>query len=161
MPILITCPTCGTNAAAPDNAAGKKVKCPKCQAVLDVPAQEAPPVLEVEPQPVVQYAPPPSAYPAPAAEPPSSRRGREDDYDDEPRRRRRDEDEDEPRRRRGRFSCPFCGSTAPPYEREEINSGGWVLFVVLILFCIPLCWIPLITMKDKIRHCSSCGTKIG
>jgi lipopolysaccharide-induced tumor necrosis factor-alpha factor len=163
MPILVTCPTCGTNAAAPDNAGGKKVKCPKCQAILDVPAPQAP-VVEVAPPaaPVAQYTPPPSAYPPPVPEPEPRRRRRDEEEDEEPRRRRRDEDDDEPRRRRGgRFACPYCGSTAPPREREEISQAGWIVFVVLILFCIPLCWIPLISMKEKIRNCSDCGSKLG
>jgi hypothetical protein len=38
MPILIQCPLCGNKGTAPDAAAGKKVKCPKCKQLLVVPA---------------------------------------------------------------------------------------------------------------------------
>ncbi len=41
MPIPITCPGCSARMNAPDAAAGKKVKCPKCQTVLAVPAPVA------------------------------------------------------------------------------------------------------------------------
>ena len=37
MPIAVTCP-CGLKLQAPDTAAGKGVKCPKCAAVVKVPA---------------------------------------------------------------------------------------------------------------------------
>lgn len=38
MPIPIQCPACGTKLQAPDQVAGKKVKCPKCGQVVAVPA---------------------------------------------------------------------------------------------------------------------------
>jgi lipopolysaccharide-induced tumor necrosis factor-alpha factor len=147
MPIPITCPTCGSKAQAPDSAAGKTARCPQCSASVPVP-EEFPLVRPADPE----------------APRPRGRRD-EDDYDDRPARRRRDEDDhdDRPARRRagGRFHCPFCGSEYPPVESEQISQAGWVLFVVLILFCIPLCWIPLISMKEKQRRCSDCGTKLG
>jgi phage FluMu protein Com len=37
MPVPIRCPSCATVSAAPDSAAGKKVKCPKCKHVLILP----------------------------------------------------------------------------------------------------------------------------
>jgi predicted RNA-binding Zn-ribbon protein involved in translation (DUF1610 family) len=37
MPITAVCPSCQSKVRAPDKAAGKRVKCPKCGAVLDVP----------------------------------------------------------------------------------------------------------------------------
>jgi uncharacterized Tic20 family protein len=39
MPISVACPTCGTKLKAPDSAAGKKVKCPKCNILIEVPAE--------------------------------------------------------------------------------------------------------------------------
>jgi hypothetical protein len=38
MPILLSCPGCGTRLNAPDSAAGKSVKCPRCQSTARVPA---------------------------------------------------------------------------------------------------------------------------
>ena len=52
MPISVVCPTCAAKINAPDKAAGKHVKCPKCGEPLLVPSaagptpdwmQEAPP----------------------------------------------------------------------------------------------------------------------
>jgi len=40
MPISVACPTCGTKLKAPDDAVGKKVKCPKCASLIDVLAPE-------------------------------------------------------------------------------------------------------------------------
>lgn len=37
MPLQVICPSCSTKLKAPDTAAGKKTKCPKCQAVVTVP----------------------------------------------------------------------------------------------------------------------------
>ena len=38
MPIKVVCPKCKKALNAPDAMAGKKVKCPGCMAVMDVPA---------------------------------------------------------------------------------------------------------------------------
>jgi hypothetical protein len=38
MPVPVVCPNCSAKLNAPDSAAGKKVKCPKCQGVITVPA---------------------------------------------------------------------------------------------------------------------------
>jgi predicted Zn finger-like uncharacterized protein len=37
MPIAIACPSCSGKFKAPDNAAGRTVKCPKCGSTIDVP----------------------------------------------------------------------------------------------------------------------------
>jgi hypothetical protein len=44
MPLQVVCPACNAKLKAPDTAAGKKTKCPKCQAVVTVPvdAPQAP-----------------------------------------------------------------------------------------------------------------------
>lgn len=41
MPIEISCNSCNKRLRVPDNAAGKRVKCPQCQTVLSVPATGA------------------------------------------------------------------------------------------------------------------------
>jgi len=59
--------------------------------------------------------------------------------------------------------CPFCNHEGPPTITKGISGGGWVLFIILLLFCIPLCWLPFVMdgCKDETRKCSSCGSKIG
>lgn len=41
-PILVTCGDCGKQIKAPPTAAGKKIRCPKCKAILAVPAANEP-----------------------------------------------------------------------------------------------------------------------
>ncbi|MBC7855772.1 MAG: DUF4339 domain-containing protein [Pirellulaceae bacterium] len=48
MPLQVACPSCNAKLRAPDTAAGKKTKCPKCQAVIAVPA-DAPQAPAVSP----------------------------------------------------------------------------------------------------------------
>jgi len=95
MPITIACPSCKARLNAPDTAAGKKVKCPKCQSPIPVPAAggaPAPakqPVKKAEPQgndfnfdddPDERPAPKKGAAPAKKAPPPDE----DEDFDDEP-----------------------------------------------------------------------------
>jgi hypothetical protein len=59
MPIKVVC-SCGAGFAAPDQYAGKKVKCPKCGGALSVPAAGAPNgVPAAAPRPAPSPAPPP------------------------------------------------------------------------------------------------------
>src|SRR5262249_16614044 len=87
-------------------------------------------------------------------------RRRADDYDDDrPSRRRRDDyddDEDRISLRRGGFRCPYCRSTERPYVSSQISPAGWVVFVIMILFCLPLCFIGLL-MTEETRTCADCG----
>ena len=39
MPISVICPSCGTKLNAPDQHAGKRGKCPKCQATVELALQ--------------------------------------------------------------------------------------------------------------------------
>lgn len=58
------------------------------------------------------------------------------------------------------FRCPYCQSAYPPMVMQRISAGGWVVFAVMILFCLPLFWIGLL-MKEDYRVCTSCGMKLG
>jgi lipopolysaccharide-induced tumor necrosis factor-alpha factor len=58
------------------------------------------------------------------------------------------------------YRCPHCGTTAPPQIVKKISDGGWIVFVVMLLFCFPLFWIGLL-MKEESRVCSMCLTKLG
>lgn len=61
------------------------------------------------------------------------------------------------------FKCPFCEHEGPPTTQKKMSSTGWVLFIVLLLLCFPLCWLPFVMsgMKEEVRLCGSCGTKLG
>src|SRR5262249_27343099 len=47
--IRVECPSCGTPLRGPDEAAGKKTKCPKCGATVTLPAAHGEPIYEAEP----------------------------------------------------------------------------------------------------------------
>ncbi|HEY1188714.1 MAG TPA: hypothetical protein VGE74_13755 [Gemmata sp.] len=116
MPIKVSCGSCSASLSAPDSAAGKKVKCPKCQAVLAVPAPEPewPKFEVVEPEELPPLRKPVRAETgddAPAKVEREDRPARpklvarrDDDEDDRPRKRRDydDEDDDRPRARKRR-----------------------------------------------------------
>jgi DNA-directed RNA polymerase subunit RPC12/RpoP len=68
------------------------------------------------------------------------------------------DDDDRPVRRG--FRCPYCGSREVPVTRSKISAAGWVTFVVLLLFCLPLFWIGLL-IKEEYRECYECGMRIG
>ena len=106
MPVTFPCP-CGNTLRVNDDLAGRRVRCPTCQAAVAVPAAEPPPAFEVVDGPV--NPPPPAARakarpvappefeaaddtPRPKRRPPEDDR---DDADDRPRRNR-------PRRRAAR-----------------------------------------------------------
>ena len=79
MPIPFTCLTCGGNFKAPDAAAGRKVKCPKCSAAISFPANivTRAKVLPASHSQIVAPTPPieekPNLAPAPAASSSSNR----------------------------------------------------------------------------------------
>jgi hypothetical protein len=96
MPITVTCTSCNATLRAPDAAAGKQIKCPKCQSVISIPASTTPD------SPVTPAVPPP-APPVPEAGPPMAGAAPpRSDFDDRPRRRRDFDDDDRDDRRRWR-----------------------------------------------------------
>jgi hypothetical protein len=42
----------------------------------------------------------------------------------------------------------------------KISTGGWVLFVGLLILCFPLCWIGLL-IKSSWKECPHCATPQG
>ncbi len=58
------------------------------------------------------------------------------------------------------FRCPYCGSTYPPQIARRISTDGWVVFGLLLFFCLPLFWIGLL-IKEEYRMCVTCGSKFG
>lgn len=64
MPIALFCGNCNAKLNAPDAAAGKKVKCPKCATILQIPLPEPEPSFEVvddepAPRPITKAKPKP------------------------------------------------------------------------------------------------------
>lgn len=57
------------------------------------------------------------------------------------------------------FQCPFCRATMPPLTRERVSQTGWIVLVILLLFCFPLFWIGLL-IKEPYRVCSQCGNTL-
>ena len=57
------------------------------------------------------------------------------------------------------LSCPFCQHEGTPAVEKKVSSAGWILFAVLLLFCFPICWLPLVIdpCKDEFRKCTACG----
>jgi hypothetical protein len=89
MPITVTCAGCNARLHAPDNTAGKAVKCSQCAAVVPVPVADAGYEVVDAPRPVARAV---AARPVrDAGEVRSARRPRaidEDEDDDRPRRRK-------------------------------------------------------------------------
>jgi DNA-directed RNA polymerase subunit RPC12/RpoP len=167
---------CRAALAVARDGVGEKIACPHCGQRLQVPVPRDKTVLGEMLPPEVRGAPP--AAPAPprvpglvvVEVPPHAHHPFPPPRDDvidvvaapETRRRRRDDDDedDEDRPLRRRFKCPECGSTYPPLTRSEISQTGWILFVVLLLFFFPLCFLGLL-MKDEYRACADCGVRLG
>jgi|SRR5215213_635270 len=58
------------------------------------------------------------------------------------------------------YRCPYCQSPYPPMVVEKVSGGGWVVFILLLLFCLPLCWLGLL-IKDQYRVCATCRAVLG
>ncbi|NLA05016.1 MAG: LITAF-like zinc ribbon domain-containing protein [Firmicutes bacterium] len=61
------------------------------------------------------------------------------------------------------FQCVHCGTVNPPHVKKRMSGAGWALFIVLLLFCIPLCWLPFVLdgCQENEYLCSGCGIKLG
>jgi predicted Zn finger-like uncharacterized protein len=77
--MLITCSNCQSKIKVPDNAAGKKGKCPKCGNVIVIPAAEPPVDEDIAPAPKSSA----SAFEAPAKKKPAPPPAEEEDYVEE------------------------------------------------------------------------------
>jgi LSD1 subclass zinc finger protein len=164
MSIAVVCSKCSAKLNAPDGAAGKKVKCPKCQAPIVVPA-----ALPAEFE-VVDEAPKP-AKKSPSA-PAKAKRPLEDDDDDRPRKRKRRDDrddeeedyEDRPRKKRRRDDDDEDDDDDRPRKkkrRRRDDEGGVtttrniVMAVVLILLIAVAAFIFYERSKEKDEKTSS------
>jgi DNA-directed RNA polymerase subunit RPC12/RpoP len=120
MSIPVVCTKCSAKLNAPDSAAGKRVKCPKCQTAMLVP-EAIPEAPEFE---VVDDAPP-------AKKPPAKVKAVVEVDDDEPRPKRRprddddDDDDDRPRKKKRK-------AAAGENSMMTRNIIGGVVLVVLL-----------------------------
>jgi hypothetical protein len=140
MPIEVSCTNCSALLRAPDAAAGKKIKCPKCETIVPVPAAGGE-AATIKPTP--STAPPPMPVPVLPAAPPQAvvpvgpAPSRRDDEDRPPPRRRYEEDDDRPRRRQRRDESPTTGGSGLPLG---LGIGSIAMGVVALIFSfLPCC----------------------
>ncbi|HKI33785.1 MAG TPA: hypothetical protein VKA46_18175 [Gemmataceae bacterium] len=151
--VTFACPECGkVLKSAQPLPAGKKIKCPTCEAVFPMPAQED---EELAAGVSAKRRRPAAVAPADDEDAPPRRKGRrprdDEDDDEEPRSRRRsreddddDDDEDERPRRRSREDDEEDEEPRPRRKKKKAakrRSGGSVLVlvgvaVVLLLFVV-------------------------
>ncbi|MBC7797883.1 MAG: hypothetical protein H7Z37_13500 [Pyrinomonadaceae bacterium] len=58
------------------------------------------------------------------------------------------------------YNCPYCKTTTPPINISKISDSGWAVFIVMLLFCLPLFWIGLLMTENR-RICPVCGLRLG
>lgn len=58
------------------------------------------------------------------------------------------------------YRCPRCSATYLPIVEKKISSEGMLIFILLLFFCFPLCWIGLL-MKQESRVCPVCHANLG
>lgn len=130
MSIFVTCPSCNGSFKAPDSAAGKKAKCPKCAGVIQLPA--AAPAEEIF-----------------DAEEGPARPFDDDEYEVEPPQALSTATEDRKpcpmcgeMIQRDAVKCRYCGEIFDPVLRaremksksvpadEDLSTGDWVLAIL-------------------------------
>ena len=57
------------------------------------------------------------------------------------------------------FRCPYCQSQAGSYFVSKISTQGWIVMLILLLFCFPLFWVGFL-MKEETYYCRSCQMKL-
>lgn len=55
----------------------------------------------------------------------------------------------------GMLQCRFCGFVGHPHVTTKVSVVGWIVFTVLLIFCLPLFWIGLLIKNTK-STCPSC-----
>ncbi|MGL6073496.1 MAG: hypothetical protein ACRC8S_04960 [Fimbriiglobus sp.] len=171
MPLSSVCPTCSTKLNAPDSAAGKRVKCPKCQTILVLAAPEVEDdagfeVVEPEKPPlrVAKLIDSPKAAPAKpkrimdAVEEPKPSENYDLDDDEKPRPKsrssRRDDDEDEddykpkPRKKKAKKRSSSSSSGG----NSKLAAIGGVLFTILVIVGVCLKVYSAYYNVDKIYN---------
>ena len=144
----VACPHCGGQIANDPRLAGRQVSCPHCKRPLMMPAAPRPPS-------------PVQAIPALPVDSPAG--GGSLNFLDSISQPEAAGFSQAPQGRGFGIRCPFCGHEGRPSIKKKLSGSGWVLFCILLLFCLPLCWLPFVIdgCKDEERKCRSCGCKIG
>lgn len=150
MPITVTCPTCNARLGAPDNTAGKRVKCPKCGAVIPVPpADDGFEVVEDDGFEVVDE--PPARRRSAEVERPRKERFRDEDDEDDDCPRRRDEDDDyddRPAKRKKKKRKAELGPVDGVFR--DTSTVALVAFALCCSTCsLPLSILCLLTYRDE------------
>lgn len=57
------------------------------------------------------------------------------------------------------MQCYRCNTDVMP-RSSGLNSTGLVLFIIFLLFCLPLCWIPFVVDSCKKKVCPQCGCEM-
>lgn len=57
------------------------------------------------------------------------------------------------------WRCPYCGTYRPPFVKRTTKTAGVVVFVLLLILFVPLCWIGLL-MRETKRICIDCNSKV-
>ncbi|MBX9625340.1 MAG: zinc-ribbon domain-containing protein [Gemmataceae bacterium] len=136
MPIPVACPGCSARLNAPDVAAGKRVKCPKCQTLIPVPAASDEEVDE------------PTARP-------SARRPRDEGDDDRPRRRPRDDEDDADDRPRPKRRRAAAGSGGVPVWAWAVGGVGLLAAAGVVL------WLTVGGKGGEVRPLDATAPKPG
>ncbi len=146
----VTCDGCKKALRIPDTAAGKKVRCPLCQAVFT-----ALPLMEIEPTATAITTPPPLPRISEPG-PPLSQRPPEQDYD------RDDDDDERPRRRRDRYDDEGEDDERSIRHYSRSRSGTVTIIgiiqivlgslVVLLSFCMLIGGVFLAARRTPIRQ---------
>jgi hypothetical protein len=55
--------------------------------------------------------------------------------------------------------CSGCGHLGEPEHSSRVTTDGWIKFVVLLIFCFPLCWLGLLQRETYMR-CPNCGSEM-
>jgi DNA-directed RNA polymerase subunit M/transcription elongation factor TFIIS len=145
--IRFTCPACKSVLESPPHKGGDKVACPKCGQRLLIPNPVKPAarnktVLGEElPSPHYSFSKPKL------------------DWSDEVRiphpQMELGADADNPSPVSITFRCPQCGSQAKPKKWRVLPPVSWLMFVLLLLFCLPLFWLPFL-LYESWHQCSDC-----
>lgn len=132
MPISVLCPSCDAQVNAPDSAAGKRAKCPKCHELMILPGGESETVEEPVPKRTSRRVDEDDESDRPRRSS-RSRRDEEDDFedDDRPRSRRRNDVEDDyedtrpsRRSRRREDEDDEVGDVRPRRRKRSKASAG-------------------------------------
>jgi hypothetical protein len=57
------------------------------------------------------------------------------------------------------FRCGRCGYQGHARTETHVSGGGWIVFVLMLFFCLLLSWIPLVAMRETSAVCPSCPAR--